>query len=235
MIVIWQIISAIINNNLIFPSITLIVNKVIIIFMSENFIHSVFSSIYRCFLATLISISISFVFGILSYKNKYIYNFCYPILSIIRSLPTMAFIAIALIWFSKEYAPILIAVLISLPIFYDMIIGTLLELDKSIIKMCRVYRVPRKKVFTEIYIMKIFLSLINIMSSTLSLVFKVIIAGELYSQPKYGVGAAIQFEKMQLNTDSIIAWIIIITVISIIFDKIIYILRRKIYKFERIV
>ena len=57
--------------------------------------------------------------------------------------------------------------------------------------------------------------------STLSLIFKVVISGEVYSQPQYGIGTIIQFEKMQLNTSRIIAWMIIITGIVFLFDLII--------------
>ena len=58
-------------------------------------------------------------------------------------------------------------------------------------------------------------------NSTLSLICKVVISGEVYSQPQYGIGTIIQFEKMQLNTSRIIAWMIIITGIVFLFDLII--------------
>lgn len=228
----WQAVSMLIDNNLIFPSIPNVINRLLEILKNSELVFSILSSIYRCLLATAISATIAIIIGFLSYKNKYIYNFLYPVFTVIRALPTMAFIVMALIWFSKEYAPILIGILISLPIFYDIILNSLNDIGTKIIDMCNIYKVSRKKILIDIYGIAILLALTNVLSSTISLVFKVIIAGELYSQPKYGIGAAIQFEKMQLNTDSIIAWIVIVTFVSYIFDKILYLLKAKYKNFE---
>lgn len=230
----WEIASKVVENNLIFPSIESIFYRIFDILKNKEFIISILSSIYRCLIASAIAIGLALVLGILSFKSKFIYNFCYPIFNLIRALPTMAFIVLALIWFSKDYAPILIGVLIALPILYDVILNSILNIDNNIIDMCNIYRVDRKKVFIEIYLAQISISLINILSSTISLIFKVIIAGELYSQPKYGIGAAIQFEKMQLNTDSIVAWILIVTFVSYNFDKILSLIKLKFNKFQEV-
>lgn len=62
--------------------------------------------------------------------------------------------------------------------------------------------------------------LMSIFVSTLSLTFKVVIAGEVHGQPKYGIGSQIQMEKVNFNTTGIFAWIIIIVFISLIFELI---------------
>lgn len=46
----------------------------------------------------------------------------------------------------------------------------------------------------------------GILISTFSLAFKVVIAGEVHGQPKYGIGAAVQIEKVNFNTVKIFAW-----------------------------
>ena len=50
----------------------------------------------------------------------------------------------------------------------------------------------------------VFIELFKVLSSTFSLIFKVVISGEVYSQPEYGIGTIIQLEKMQLNISNII-------------------------------
>lgn len=229
----WQLISINIDNELIFPSSISVLKKVYSISTESTFISSVGFSVYRCLISAVISILIAVVLSFGSYINKYVYNFCYPILSIIRSLPTMAFIVLALIWISKDYAPMLIGILISFPIFYDVVLSALVKVDDELLEMCIIYNVDKKRVFVDIYIRSVMFSLIEVLSSSISLIFKVVIAGELYAQPKYGIGAAIQFEKMQLNTDSIVAWILIVALISIIFDKAIYIGTNKMFLWKR--
>ncbi|HAE91256.1 MAG TPA: ABC transporter permease, partial [Tissierella sp.] len=52
---------------------------------------------------------------------------------------------------------------------------------------------------------------------------KMVIAGEVLSQPKYAIGSNLQLQKMYLNTSGIFAWIIIILFIAKLFE---YILER---------
>lgn len=180
----------------------------------------IYNSVIRCLISFCISIILAIIFGVISYFNKIIYNFIYPILMVIKSIPTMAFIVLVLVWVSKDIAPILIGIMISFPIFYEVTVNTLVNTDDNLIDMCNVYKVKKIDIFKQIYLPSIIISLSNILGSTVSLIFKVVIAGEVYAQPKYGIGATIQLEKMQLNTSAIITWIIIIAVITIIVDNI---------------
>ena len=234
MIFIWQTIAITIDNSLIFPSAYDILNKIFSIISESKFLLAIVLTIFRSLISIIIALVIGLILGIISFKNKYIYNSLYPLMSIIRSIPTMAFIVVALIWFSKDSSTILIAVLIGLPLFYDVVISSMKNIENGLINMSRVYEIPKKIILKEIYIKSIFLSLIDTLSSTVSLIFKVIIASELYSQPKFGIGAAIQFEKMQLNTDSILAWIIIVAIVSICFDKVIDCAKKNVNRFREV-
>ena len=42
----------------------------------------------------------------------------------------------------------------------------------------------------------------------------------MHGQPKYGIGATVQIEKVNFNTVKIFAWIVIIALISILFEYI---------------
>lgn len=159
--------------------------------------------------------------SIFSYFNKFIYNFLYVIIIFLKSIPTMAFIVIVLIWTSKEFAPIIIGIVISFPIFYDVILNSLLDIDKDLLQVFNIYRIEIIDKIITLIIPVILIAIKKVINSTLSLIFKVVISGEVYSQPQYGIGTIIQFEKMQLNTSRIIAWMIIITGIVFLFDLII--------------
>ncbi|CUP28441.1 ABC transporter permease subunit [Clostridium sp. NSJ-49] len=217
-LLIWQVTSIYIGNRLLFPSVTDVIKSMIEIVTQYNFITIIFYSIIRGIKSFFISLSVGLILAILSYFNKIVYNCILPILSIIKAVPTMAFIVLLLIWTSKDYAPIIIGIMISLPIFYDVILNTIMNLDKNLLQMCDVYDIPTRDKMKDIIMPIVIIELAKVLSSTFSLIFKVVISGEVYSQPKYGIGAIIQLEKMQLNTAHIISWIIIITIISYVFD-----------------
>lgn len=217
-ILIWQVVAITVDNQLLLPSFFYVLSDIYKIVIKENFISLIFSSIFRCLKSFIISLLIASILSILSYFNKFIYNLLYPIIIFIKAVPTMAFIVLVLIWTSKDYAPIIIGIIISLPIFYDAILNSLLDIDKELLHMCKVYGISKADKIIVIMIPTILIEIRKVVASTLSLIFKVVISGEVYAQPKYGIGSIIQFEKMQLNTSSIIAWMIIITLIVYFFE-----------------
>ena len=73
----------------------------------------------------------------------------------------------------------------------------------------------------------------SIFVSTLSLTFKVVITGEVYGQPKFGIGSQIQLEKVNFNVSGIFAWIVIIVLISLFLEIINKILKEKIYRWSK--
>ena len=70
------------------------------------------------------------------------------------------------------------------------------------------------------------------MVSTFSLTMKLVVGGEVIGQPKYGIGSAIQLSKMNFDTTSIFAWIVLIAIISMIFEWVNKVLISKVNKWK---
>ena len=102
------------------------------------------------------------------------------------------------------------------PVLYDAVLGSINNLDKSILEMANLYKVRKIDKILKIYLPAIKFSLISILSSTISLAFKIVIAGEVYGQPLYGIGAMIQNEKVNFNTRASFAWMIITVIILLV-------------------
>ena len=101
---------------------------------------------------------------------------------------------------------------------YDEMLNSLFNIDEGLLKMIKIYRISKLDKIKVIVIPVIYMEIKKIMSSTISLIFKVVISSEVYAQPQYGIGSIIQFEKLQLNTSAIIGWMIIITLIICFID-----------------
>lgn len=217
-IFIWQVVAIIFNNRLLLPSFFDVLKEMHRIILKDKFLLLIFNSMFRCIKSFIVSIIVSVTLGISSYFSKLIYNFLYPITVFLKAIPTMAFIVLLLIWTSKDFAPTIIGIVISFPIFYEATLNSLLNIDEGLLHMVTIYRVSRIDKLRVIIIPVIWIQIKKILTSTISLIFKVVISGEVYSQPQYGIGSNIQFEKIQLNTAGVIAWMIIIAFIVYIFD-----------------
>lgn len=229
----WIVLSNKINNPIYLPKINEICEETLNIISEKKFLFNIGTSLLRAVISFFLALVFSIILGILSGFNKFIYNFLYPINSIIKSIPTIAFILIALIWVNKNYAPYLIGIIIAFPILYETTINTILNGNSDLNEMLECFRINLFDKILNVQIQSIIISVSSIATSTFSLVLKVVIAGEVYGQPIYGIGTAIQGEKINFNTAGIFGWIIIVAFICYLSDKFILYFTERFIKSRR--
>ncbi|NLY76680.1 MAG: ABC transporter permease subunit [Tissierellia bacterium] len=210
----WVILSEIIDNEVIFPTLGSTLKSLIEIVKTPDFISIIASSLLRSLIGFLISLFLAVLTGILSSISKFFYNVMIPILNFLGSVPTMAIIILALIWLNNEIVPMFVGFIMIFPILYETVQKGILNVDKKILEICKLYKVRRITLIKDIYIPSIFINLSMVFTSALSTNLKMVIAGEALSQPKFAIGSNLQIEKMYLNTAGVFAWIIIILLIS---------------------
>lgn len=219
-IIIWIILSRFINNEVILPSIKSTFISMIKIIKEPNLYNTIKYTLFRTLIGFFISLFLAMVTGVISSISKIVYNLMFPILKFLNSIPTIGIIVLALIWLNNELVPILVGFIMVFPILYEAILNSIINVDKNIIQMANLYKVGQIEIIKKIYIPNILYDLSNLFNSALSINLKMVIAGEVLGQPKYGIGTNLQLQRMYLNTSGVFAWIIIILLISGIFDYI---------------
>ena len=231
-LVIWEFIAIKINKDIYLPKIEDVLISMIEIIKSPEFIKNSISTLYRTIVSFTIALILSVILGVLSFMYPFLKNLLAPLNSIGKTIPTMILVLLALIWFDKDKAPFVVGFAIVFPILYEGIYNSLKDIDKKILDMCKIYKVSQREKIKKIYIPVIKFRIMGILISTFSLAFKVVIAGEVHGQPKYGIGAAVQIEKVNFNTVKIFAWIVIIALISILFEYINKKLLKRVYRWK---
>lgn len=213
-IIFWIIVSRIVDNEVIFPTIKSTIISLIDIIRGPYFFNVIRYSLIRTLVGFTISLILAILIGVLASVFKVILHIMLPIVNFLSSVPTMAIIILALIWLDNEVVPLFVGFIMVFPILYESVLKGIGNVDKNIIEMAELYKVDRIHVIKDIYIPNILYSLNSVFSSTLGLNLKMVIAGEALSQPNYGIGSSLQLEKTYLNTPAVFAWIIIILLIS---------------------
>lgn len=229
----WQLIAIKINNDIYVPKIQQVAEAISIVFKDENLLKVILSSFYRTMLSYILALVFSMILGVLGVVYPFFKYLMDPINSIGKTIPTMVLVVLSLVWFDKDNTPFIVGFAITLPILYEGIRNSLMQIDKKIIDMTKVYEVSLKDKIRKIYLPVMKFYFMSIFVSTFSLTFKVVIAGEVHGQPKFGIGSQIQLEKVNFNTSGIFAWIIIIAIISLILEIINKLLKEKIYRWTK--
>jgi len=229
-LILWQLIAVIINNDVYIPRIQQVIEAIKIILNEQNFLKVIFSSFYRTMFSYLLALIFSMILGVLATVCPFFQYVMQPINSFGKTIPTMVLVVLSLVWFDKDKTPFVVGFAITFPILYEGIRNGLMQIDKKIIDMTKIYEVSLKDKIEKIYLPVMKFYFMSIFVSTFSLTFKTVIAGEVHGQPKFGIGSQIQLEKVNFNTSGIFAWIVIIVIISVVLEIINKLFKEKTYR-----
>lgn len=230
---VWEGVALLVDNSLLFPRLLEIFSALKIIVLSGDFFHTLWNSISRLGIGVFISLIGSILLATFSYRFELINILLNPFIIFLRAVPTITIIILVLIWSSTEKVPIVVGVLILFPILYEGILGALKNIDKNLLKMSKVFKVPKGRVIKEIYIPSVYYTLSTNLPSYIGLTFKVIIAGEVLSQENLSIGGEIFLNKIYLESSNIFAWIIVVIILNYILEQSLKYLNNKMSRWKR--
>lgn len=229
----WQVIAIITNNDIYIPKLQQVSEALKDIYMEQNFWKAIFSSFYRTIISYVLALAFSMILGILGAVYPFFRYLMQPLNSFAKTVPTMVLVVLLLVWFDKDITPFAVGFAIIFPVLYEGVRNSLMQIDKKLMDMTKIYEVSLIDKIKKIYIPVMKFYFMSIFVSTFSLTFKVVITGEVYGQPKFGIGSQIQLEKVNFNVSGIFAWIVIIVFISIVLEVINKLLNKKIYRWNK--
>lgn len=232
-LIIWEGVALYIDNSLLFPRVSEIFLSLKNLVASGDFILILWNTLSRFFISIVFSLILAIIFSVASYRYEVISFLLFPFIIFLRAVPTIAIIIVVLIWSSVEKVPIVVGVLILFPILYESILGGIKNVDKNLLKMSKVFKVPTKRVVRDIYIPSIYYSISSNIPSYIGLTFKVIIAGEVLSQESLSIGGEIFINKIYLESSNIFAWIIVVIVLNYFLEKGLKTINNRVCRWEK--
>ena len=210
----------IIQKPIILPSLTLVFSELIRIIFSSSFVIVIQATLLRTILTFLFVFAISLVIGILSGYFKRIEWLLLPIVTFLRTVPTISITLILLIWFGKEFGPIMIMGLVVFPILYELIVGAMKQIDHDLLDVCLLFGATKIEKFKALYYPQLLKTLSSGIQATIGLSFKVMVMAEVMAQSSVGIGQMLNYEKTYLNIAAVFAWTTILIVLVMIFELI---------------
>ena len=217
----WQLLSIFVGSEVLVPSPVSTMGSLVELGSDSGFYITVLYTMARSIGGFLISLLLAVVFGGLAKRFRVFRFLLRPLVDFLGSVPIIAIILLALIWLRNALVPLFVGFLVVFPIMYETVLSSLDGIDKGILQMARVYGVRRSGLVKDIYIPAILFGLSGISASTLSTTLKMVVAGEVLSQPGMSIGTSLQLQRVYLNTSGVFAWIVVILVISKILNALV--------------
>ena len=217
----WKLLSLLLASEFVLPSPERTLLTTLKLFGDKDFGAVVGSTVVRSLAGFALSLVLGIGMGVAAGVDARFNAFLQPILVTIRSIPVIALILLALIWFTPGSVPVFIAFLTMFPFICINVIDGIKSVDPDLQEMAAFYRVSRLRIIRELYIPGIMPFIISGASSAMGIGWRAIITGEVLSQPHYGIGTLMQGAQTFLNVDAVIAWLILAVVLSFFFEKVI--------------
>jgi len=219
---IWAAAAAWVFPEIILPSPGTVFLRLFTFMQKAEFWASVSATVFRGLQAFIITLLLGTGTGIaagMAVSAEALFN---PLLTVIKATPVMSFILLAFIWFETGTVPIFTAVLMAFPLITHNVMIGVREVDSELLQMASVYRFSLRKRLRHILLPSIVPYFLSGGRAALGMCWKVVVAAEVLTVPKRGIGSRMQFAQMNLDTAEVLAWtvtaIILAALSSVIFN-----------------
>ena len=214
LIIIWQIGSVVLDLPIILPSPVDAFTRLMRLFGERGFRSDVGATLMRAVVTFLITLVVGVTLGLAAGSLSWVRSALRPVMVVIRTIPVMSIILLAFIWFKSGQVPIFSGFLMAFPLVFQNTVDGVLRVDRHLLEMAAVYRIsPRQRLF-HIAIPSVMPSILSGAKSALGMSWKVVIAAEVLTVPRFGIGSAMQYAQVRLETVEVIAWTLIAVLMS---------------------
>lgn len=218
-IIVWEVLSLIINQEIYLPSPFSTLNALVDLLKTRDTYITIAYSTYRTLAGFIVSCILGIVLGYLCGINQIFYDLFNPLIGIIRTVPVMSIIIIAIMWFKDTNVPIFVAFLMCFPIIWTNTVSGIKSTDPKLLQMCKIYNIKKIRIVSSVYFYSALPYINASMISALGIGWKVTSAAEVLSLPKYSIGSYLYDSKVYLEIPSLFAWTVIIISLSYTFES----------------
>jgi len=226
-LIVWQIAAIAIDERLFLVSPIEVLVLTAELFFDGAFFGTVMFSFLRIAFGFFSALAAGILLAVLSARFSIVKTLLFPLTAAVKATPVASFIILAILWFSSRNLSFIISFLMVLPIIYTNVYNGIRQVDVGLLEMAYVFDISLPRRILYIYLPKIMPFLTAACSVSLGLGFKSGIAAEVIGQPVGSIGEMLYQAKLYLDTGSLLAWTLVIIVLSVAFEKLFLLLLGK--------
>ena len=216
----WEIAALLIHQRILLVTPVAVARRLCTIWRVEGFARAKWFKFYHIAGGFLLGLILGCLLAYLAAKHPVVETLLWPWMAMIKSVPVASFVVICLIWLSARNLSVFISFLIVIPIIYQNVLEGLRAENREMQEVATVFQLPWRKRFRYIELPKIRPFLLSACRVTTGMAWKAGIAAEIIGVPNGSIGKMLYTAKIYLDTDDLLAWTVIIVVISVVAEKV---------------
>ncbi len=197
-ILIWQLLAMMVNKSIV-PAPVETLRLLAEFLFSAQIVLAAWETAWKVFLSLLLVMFIGMPAGVFLGLSDTLYDMFRPIIMVIQAVPVISWLSLVIFaWGIGWKGPVFIAFLSLLPISILTTVSGVRNLDKNLLEMARLYKVPRSKIWKDIYLGSLLPFIAAILDVSIGQAWKVILVAEYLSG---GSGLGVEILRMRMNID----------------------------------
>lgn len=217
----WQLLSWQMAQPQLIPSFPDLMQALLRVVSSPGFLVSIGTTLLRACVGLLLSLAAASITAFLLNRSETIRLLFMPWLSLLRSVPVISFILLALIFLNPEMIPLLIAFLTMYPLLTENLLKGLMNRRDSWQMLARQFHLHAWNRLLQIDYPQLRPYLFSGLASAVGFGWRAIIMGEVLSQCVDGIGKRMKEAQVFIDVPELIAWTLVAIVLSWLTDKLI--------------
>lgn len=219
--------SIAVGLDIILPSPDHVVVALARIATTGKFAAALGATVLRGLAAFGISMLLGLAFGIAAGASRRVEGFIAPGLTVVRATPVLAVILIALIWFPAGVVPVFSAVVMAFPVVAADVAAGVRSTDRRLLDMARSFGITRRQSLLRVRLPSAMPHVVSAARNAVGLSWKVVVAGEVLSQPANALGTGMQGARIMLETAEVFAWAAVGVLLCAVSDALFEVIARR--------
>ena len=212
--IVWLIVWAGVRNEYVVPSVGDTFAAIGKDLISSAFWVSFGNTLWRTLCGWLLGFAAAILCAALAALSQAFERALAPVISVLRTVPTMAITLMLLIWTTPRVAPLIVAFLMLFPLIYAQLMAAYRGIDPKLFEMARIYRVGKKDMLLRICVPQMLPSVFAQAGADLSLTLKVIVSAEVLAGTFRSVGGMMQDASVSLDVARLFALTIVVLAVG---------------------
>lgn len=215
----WEIAALLIHQDILIVTPVAVLKRLGTIWQVEGFWRAIVFSFARIAGGFLLGLFLGCLLAVFAARFSLLETLLWPWMATIRSVPVASFVVICLIWLSARNLSVFISFLIVVPIIYQNVLEGLRTEKEEMREVAQIFQLPWYRRMRYIELPQIAPFLISACRVTTGMAWKAGIAAEIIGVPNGSIGKMLYTAKIYLDTDDLLAWTVIIVVLSVVSEK----------------
>ena len=206
LLLLWKLAAMSVDSDILIPSPETTFHRLFILIPHKKFWTAFSTTALRAIYGFGLSFAAALVLGSSAGMWPVVHRVVRPIITTLRIVPVVSIIIIGMLWFVSTLVPVFVTFLMVFPLICASIIQGMSHIDTKLVTMGKIFRLTPWQRFMHIILPALIPFLLAAAKAGLGMAWKVSIAAEVLSQPRWAVGTQLRYAQINLETAEVLAW-----------------------------